>query len=400
MARIIIIEDADEETIRRILHEENTESKNKSIDERKTLIEKNYPTKKEKPTNHKGGSNGRPVWTKKEDKILKVFYKGKERIDWNELLKALPRRAKLSIMSRAWVIGATNNNRSKNSKKNSNTTTKVDEEKGIVKVDKKTHSTKAKWLQWTKEEIQTLKDEYPLKGGFINWKRMKKLLPNRTKETIYNRACTLKLTSQQRKKEPSPKREEKEIPQKKGKPEKESFNFNKPEVKKKVEEYQKFMVKRKASYGIYGHNEHDAFRMALTDWARFKKGQNIIQLEQNKPSNYSQQTTTITEQPSTPKPMVSQTYTIIENFPTFETISKDFNTLIESLTKHIIANKGAKLSYLQVKDVLDIEDGRKWHDFVAEFMTKSGIISDYFNVPNKFKHLREMEKYDIIVYEK
>jgi hypothetical protein len=120
--------------------------------------------------------------------------------------------------------------------------------------------------------------------------------------------------------------------------------------------------------------------MAMTDW-QAQKG-------------HKQITTT------TYKPTTQQKKAVVpENFPEFESVARDFQALIEGITRHIIANKSSKLSYLNTKDILDISDGRQWHDFVAEFMTKSNQICEYFNVQNKFKHLREQEKYDIIIYE-
>lgn len=48
--------------------------------------------------------------------------------------------------------------------------------------------------------------------------------------------------------------------------------------------------------------------------------------------------------------------------------------------------------------MVDVIDGRQWHNFVVEFLAKSNKMAEYFNVPNKFKHIRQGE-FDLIQYD-
>jgi hypothetical protein len=119
--------------------------------------------------------------------------------------------------------------------------------------------------------------------------------------------------------------------------------------------------------------------MAMTDW-QAQKGHKQI--------------TTTTYKPTTQQKKAN----VPENFPEFETINRDFGTLLEGVIKHIVANSGSKLTYLNSKDVFDLHSGMEWHNFVVEFMSKSQQICEYFNIPNHFKHIRNGD-FDIITYE-
>jgi len=116
MTDIIIIKNADEETIRRILKEQNQETKDdeatppisRSLEERKKLITKNLKTE---TTKNKRGMGY--YWNKTEDKIIKTAYTNREdgRIDWEMLKKELPLRTAGSIMRHARDMKVTNKHR-------------------------------------------------------------------------------------------------------------------------------------------------------------------------------------------------------------------------------------------------------------------------------------------------
>jgi hypothetical protein len=401
MTDIIIIKNADEETIKKIINgnknsysielEEET-IKPKSIDERKELIRENYSKNK---TNPKNKSNKKwDYWTKQEDKIVKTYFTKNEynptgMINWKELIKNLPERTYQAIKKRAnkLKLGDRHRARRYSPRIHSN-----------YNIQNQPTTTPKKGDMWTKQEIDIVKNEYEeRKGLYIDWKRMKKLLPNRTKSSIYVIASELKLTNRHRNKKPK-KIDEKgwqrihvtnPIGRPIGKKHREFTTEERKKAQNTITQYREFMKKRKNQYQKYGYKEHDSYRMSLTDWHRQKRGDTIINLE-------NQTTTTKKEEPEII--IKKEEVKIIEEFPKFETISKDFGTLIESMTKYLIANCESRLTFLNSKNILDIENGRVWHDFVVEFMSKSQLISDYFNVSNNFKHIRNGD-FDIIIYE-
>lgn len=299
------------------------------------------------------------VWTKKEIRILKKYYphKGK-RIDWKLITSLLPNRTKSSIMKRVSVLGISNKYR------------KLKIEKAQIEVRKSSETKKGS--VWTNQEEQILKDNYSQKGK-VNWKTLQKLLPNRTKASISMRASELKVTQKHRTWKQQKKvdgRKNRIVPR-----------YQIEAGLKAIDKYHKFTKERSITYQKNGYNEPDSRRMAIADW--HKQGHTQIQT-----------------QPTTEyKPTTQQIKAKVpENFPEFETISHDFNTLLEGITKHIVGNQGTKLTFLNTRDILDIENGRAWHNFVMEFMVKSPQIAEYFNVPNKFKHIRNGD-FDIIIYE-
>ena len=83
-------------------------------------------------------------------------------------------------------------------------------------------------------------------------------------------------------------------------------------------------------------------------------------------------------------------------FLKFESINSQYDTILQGIINNVIKNKG-EIKYNDVNYTLDLSDYRQWHDFIAEFMSKSHLISAYFNVENKFKHNR-VGRYDTISY--
>jgi hypothetical protein len=370
MADIIIIRDADEETINRIMNNQMEHGKGRlfhnkareSVDieekvEEKTIKEKKYVKMQ------KFVPNKFIKWTKKEDKILRENYSKKdEKINYKSLTSVLPERTIGAIIHRAWELKITNPHRKR---------------AGYKRKKKEQTMLKSKWAKWTAQEDNILREQYKPEGR-INWKEIRKQMPHRTKGSIMVRACQLKITNKNRlwgKKATRKARKNplttKKTPAYNGL----SFNaFKKTETQKQED----FIKKRSTSYQKQGHNEQDSRRMAMTDYQNFKG---------------HKQTTAYTPTNQQKKA------TIIDDFPEFESIDKQWQPLIEGIVKHIIANKGSKLSYLNTRDILDVSSGKQWHDFVAEFMIKSNIISEYFNVQNKFRHQRTNEGFDIITYE-
>jgi hypothetical protein len=362
MVDVIIIKDADEETIKRILNGKKTTPEQESEPEPQPdlpeVITKRGRPKKFVP--FKG--NHKVVWAKSELNILRHYYiKGDP--DWKLLQQLLPNRTALAIKWKACQM--------KLCKKYSRVEKIKNKLEKIEKQDKP-----KKWSKWTKEEDDILRENYS-KEGRIKISKIRKLMPHRTKGSIMVRACELKITNKNR--EYSKNKKQKKVD---GRTHRVVPRYQIEAGLNAIEKYHNFVKQRSIGYQKQGYNEPDSRRMAITDWHR-QKGHKQIKTE-----------------PSTIKATPEQKNAVVpENFPVFESISKDFQALIESITKHIIANKGTKLNYLNTKDILDISDGRAWHDFVAEFMTKSNQICEYFNVENKFKHIREQEKYDVIVYD-
>jgi len=367
MTDIIIIREADEETIRRILAKEKyvpAPEQSKKEDKQKKDVPKTKNTSK-------------IVWTKKEILILKTYYTAGNP-NWTLLKQLLPDRTRNAIQWRAFDLGLSKKHKQKFESKKRKYTRKIEE-----KVEKSKGFFGVKNSIWTKKEDKIVKENYSASGK-INWKTFRQLLPHRTKGSIQVRACYLKITNRNRlhakpkkhKKIDGRKRKHRIVPR-----------YQIEAGLKAIDKYHKFTKERSIYYQKAGYNEPDSRRIAIADWHR-QKGH-----------------TQIPTQPSLePMPIVTAETTktkavVPENFPTFESISKDFNTLLESIVKHIVANKGSKLNFLNTKDILDVQDGKQWHNFVAEFMTKSQMIADYFNVPNKFKHLRTNEGYDVLIYE-
>lgn len=281
---------------------------------------------------------------------------------------------------------------------------KIVDEKPTITIDDRKKLMETNWKQkiitptkrlnhWTEQENELIKECYTKNSdGRIDWKILLETLTNRTKDSITHHAAHIGLANRHRKRtftnRPNRKSSIKPIIMSNnkidGRGKKRIFS---DEDRKKAllgrNKYTDFMKKRVNEYENYGSNKSDAYHLSLTDWKRFKKGEKIITIA------------TTTNKQITPKKEVK----IIEEFPTFQTINKEFGILIENMAKHIIANKGSRLNYLNTKEILDIENGRVWHDFVVEFLAKSNKIAEYFNVPNKFKHVRTNDGYDLIEYD-
>lgn len=93
----------------------------------------------------------------------------------------------------------------------------------------------------------------------------------------------------------------------------------------------------------------------------------------------------------------------VEEFPYIFPVKQESMNELKNLIHHMIGNNG-RIKYFDVKGVAQINpevaiewNGRLFHEFVIEFLRKSKIIADYFNVPNKFKHILD-NGYDCIVY--
>ena len=367
MVDIIIIKDADEKTIRDILGSklpeagrddpEKPEQKPKKIVD----IEQKVDKKTEQKTTRRVGN-----WTKREDRILKKHYAKKDnQIDFELLTSILPNRTRGAIIHRAYELKLTNSHRKRNY-------THRKSKKEMTK----TITHQAKHSKWTKQEDNILRENYS-KEGVVKISRIRKLMPHRTKGAIMVRACQLKITNNHRHRSKHYKKKIKTAKPKRIVP--------REQIEKGlngIREYWKYIKARKQSYIEAGYKTKIATGMAKTDWAK-KSNAVVGAIITPTPKN-----STSTKNNSIP-----------DKFPSFENVEKQFEPLVESITKHIIANKGSKLSYPNTKDILDISNGREWHNFVAEFMIKSNLIAEYFNVPNKFKHIRDNDRYDIIIYD-
>jgi hypothetical protein len=360
MVDVIIIKDADEETIKRILNNKKPEQEAQP-----------EPAKKDVPYKGTNKHNWSKIaWAKSELNILRHYYiKGDP--DWKLLQQLLPNRTALAIKWKACQMKLSR--KYKNSKIEKQDKPKKGNERTRIEIPKK-------WSKWTKEEDDILRENYS-KEGRVKISKIRKLMPHRTKGSIMVRASELKITNNHRQRAKH---------HKKTKTKKEDGRKHRIVPRSQIEaglkgidKYHKFTKERSTYYQKTGYNQPDSRRMAIADW-HGQKGHKQIQTQ---PS-----------QAYTPTPTQKKAI-VPENFPIFESINHDFNTLLESIVKHIIANRGTKLTFLNTKDILDISDGRAWHDFVAEFMTKSNQICEYFNVANKFKHLREQDKYDVIIYD-
>jgi len=300
----------------------------------------------------------RKYWTKEEDNIIKEIYPSTGKIDWKQILNLLPNRSKGTISVRASTLKITNKHRT-----------------GLKKRERYT-LTQDKRRKWTKKEINTLKKIYSQNNKKIDWEEISKALPNRSKMTIFRHACDLELTNRHRKRNYKQQKKDKQISTKKRKA---PTGYIKGLTI--FEAYRKFVKERTANYGKAGYDEQTARRLSIADWHKQKHPQTPY----NQPTTKTQTTN-------------QKAVNIIENFPNFETINKDFMPILETMLKHLIANK-TKMSYLNTKDYLDVSSGRQWHEFVTEIMLKSNQIAEYFNVPNHFRHLRTSEGFDLISYE-
>ena len=337
-------------------------------------------------------------WTKEEEEMIRKGYEG-ERIDWDFLRKELPNRTLQAILQRAYKLGLSRRKRkhykpttrrtksthiakriceaillvAKNNPNKKITITEIMRELGVVSsgssIQKfreiilqkrnyltsegisvrnkkrrkrymttviyktgillakpkllKTQKTKRKYTfeQWTKEEVNILKEAY--KKDF-DMEDLLKALPKRTEKNVSYKANYLGLK-------------------------------RKTTKKKQLEEYVLFVKEKKGQYEKQGMFPDVAKKLAINDWHKYKeKGQ-----------------TSITEAKSIVKiPVTKKKIDIPETFPEFTYIEKDFLPILETATRHIIANKGTKLGFLNCRDSLNIIDGRQWYNFVAEFMKK------------------------------
>jgi hypothetical protein len=367
MVDIIIIKDADEKTIRDILgsklpeagRDDQSPETIKSVD-----IEQKVDKKPEQKTTRRVGN-----WTKREDRILKKHYAKKDNaLDFELLTSILPNRTKGAIIHRAYELKLTNRYRKRAGYKHHNKPQK--KSMPIIPIKQ------AKWSEWTKAEDDILRENYGQEGR-VKISRIRKLMPHRTKGSIMVRACQLKITNRNRHRSKHYKKKVQTAKPKRIVPREQiEAGLN------GIREYWKYIKARKQAYIEAGYKTKIATGMAKTDWAKKKNGQ-----PQALPQKTNEQTPTSTKTSSIP-----------EKFPSFENVDKQFEPLVESITKHIIANKGSKLTFLNTRDILDVTDGRQWYNFVVEFMLKSQLISEYFNVPNKFKHIKD-GKYDLIIYD-
>jgi hypothetical protein len=375
---IIIIKNADKETIRKLLLNNKTPTTKEEETLTEETIEPEEPITEDiihtNPELFRAThiSTGKPnkkrfypykgqAWTKEEDNIIKEEYNKpnkKKTGKWKRIKKILPHRTKASIQARASTLKITNKHRT-----------------GLKKRERYT-LTQDKRRKWTKKEINTLKKIYSQNNKKIDWEEISKALPNRSKMTIFRHACDLELTNRHRKRNYKQQKKDKQISTKKRKA---PTGYIKGLTI--FEAYRKFVKERTANYGKAGYDEQTARRLSIADWHKQKHPQTPY----NQPTTKTQTTN-------------QKAVNIIENFPNFETINKDFMPILETMLKHLIANK-TKMSYLNTKDYLDVSSGRQWHEFVTEIMLKSNQIAEYFNVPNHFRHLRTSEGFDLISYE-
>lgn len=98
-------------------------------------------------------------------------------------------------------------------------------------------------------------------------------------------------------------------------------------------------------------------------------------------------------------PTIKKKSTYIENFPTFESIDKNYIPILEGMIKNVLANNG-NLNYLSDGWALGITDGNKWRDLVEEFANKQEQIKEYFGINGIFTITKLHGKYHVIRYEK
>jgi predicted transcriptional regulator len=84
----------------------------------------------------------------------------------------------------------------------------------------------------------------------------------------------------------------------------------------------------------------------------------------------------------TPPP--TEEVSVPSDFPALKTLGDDyFNGLFEMNVRYMIANNG-RLVYEADADNLGLKNTVEWFGFAEEFALKSGLLSTYFGVPNKF----------------
>lgn len=90
---------------------------------------------------------------------------------------------------------------------------------------------------------------------------------------------------------------------------------------------------------------------------------------------------------------------IVTEFPEFLYISRQYDRILESMLKHIIAN-GGSLNLNPDGFMLGLEDGNLWREFCLEIERKSESLRKYFNVTGRFIIQMQNGKYHTIVYRK
>jgi len=126
--------------------------------------------------------------------------------------------------------------------------------------------------------------------------------------------------------------------------------------------FRQFLKERKAHYTKAGLTNKEAFRAATKDWTMNKYG------------------------------------TATKKFPALNTINEQLQDILKDITRHVIHSKG-KMTIKDDAYALGIENAETWKRFVAEFITKSSQISQYFGMPNKFKQQKIPGDYYEIRYE-
>ncbi|MCK5642063.1 MAG: hypothetical protein KAJ19_14760 [Gammaproteobacteria bacterium] len=90
-------------------------------------------------------------------------------------------------------------------------------------------------------------------------------------------------------------------------------------------------------------------------------------------------------------------FKVVEDFPTIYRLEN--NNIKEGLKQHIsqlIANK-TRLGYFDIKELCGFNTGLDWRYFINDFIRKKAQIANYFNVSDKFKHVR-INGYDYLTY--
>ena len=90
-------------------------------------------------------------------------------------------------------------------------------------------------------------------------------------------------------------------------------------------------------------------------------------------------------------------FKVVEDFPTIYRLED--NNIKEGLKQHIsqlIANK-TRLGYFDIKELCGFNTGLDWRYFINDFIRKKTQIANYFNVSDKFKHVR-INGYDYLIY--
>lgn len=94
----------------------------------------------------------------------------------------------------------------------------------------------------------------------------------------------------------------------------------------------------------------------------------------------------------------------LDEFPSFDRISGNSLSILESMFRHMIGTSG-RLNYFTTSQTISLDQGinwtgRIWHDFVAEAVFKSQKITDYFNVKGQLKVVTDQRGYEILEYTK